>query len=424
MTSQAAKSPDRLLRNMGWMGVAELMSRASRLVTAVVLARSLGISDYGVVAIAVTTAELVNVLNRNGIGARIVMSSDSRLETVCNQAYVLNRRFCLCLCLLQCVLAWPTAHFYAAPELAPLIGVLALGYLIYPYAMVQVYRAQRANRMQLTGLATGSQITLDNLLCALLAWQGFGLWSVVLPKLVVAPLWVLLFRHAEPWRPNPAAAQLKVADDILGFSGQVLATEVIKTLRNNLDKLLIGRLLGLEALGLYYFAVNAGMGLSLSLVTAFNTAVYPHLCKLRNSGSEFWSAYLRSLRLIGSICVVVLGLQCAAAPWYVPLVFGAQWQQSIPLLMILVLSAIPRPLAETAGQMLRAADRPNLDLRWNLALTLLYCAGLLLALPYGLYAIAIATLAVHFVAIPLYLSWLHRQLNLYRPTAVLQGVSS
>lgn len=95
--------------------------------------------------------------------------------------------------------------------------------------------------------------------------------------------------------------------------------------------------------------------------------------------------------------------------------------------MLLVLSAIPRPLAETAGQMLRAIEQTGLDLRWNLALTLLYCAGLLLALPYGLYAIAVATLSVHLIAIPLYLSWLHRQFNPYAapsPAAVLQGALS
>lgn len=335
MKRTSEKTPDRLLRNMGWMGVSELMSRASRLVVAVVLARSLGVNDYGVVAIAVTTAELVNVLTRNGIGARIVQASDAQLDMVCQQAYRLNWRFCLSLCLLQCVLATPVARFYAAPQLAPLIAVLAISYLIYPYAMVQVYRAQRANRMRLTGLASGSQVTLDNLISAALAWQGFGLWSVVLPKLVVAPLWVLLFRRAEPWRPSTASITHQAAP-MLGFTGQILATEVIKTLRNNLDKLLIGRLLGLEALGLYYFAVNAGMGLSLSLVTAFNTAVYPHLCRLRHphAGSQtlawepanhdFWRGYRRSLKLVGMIGVAVLGLQCIAAPWYVPLVFGEQ----------------------------------------------------------------------------------------------------
>lgn len=415
---------DRLLRNMGWMGLSELMSRLSRLVTAVILARSLGVSDYGVVAIAVTTAELVNVLTRNGIGAHIVQASDEQLDAVCNQAYRLNRQFCLWLCLIQCMLAWPVARFYAAPELAPLIAVLALSYLVYPYAMVQVYRAQRANRMRLTGLATGGQVTLDNLLCAALAWQGFGLWSVVLPKLLVAPLWVVLFRRAEPWRPGAGYTKLRVSSDMLSFSGQILATEIIKMLRNNLDKLLIGRILGLEALGLYYFAVNAGIGLSLSLVTAFNTAVYPHLCVLRSSARDFWRGYLRSLRLVGVIGLIALGLQCLAAPWYVPLVFGAQWLQSVPLLMLLILSAIPRPLAETAGQMLRAANRTGLDLRWNLALTLLYCAGLLLALPHGLYAIGMATFAVYLIAVPAYLTWLHRRFNPYRLNLVLQGVMS
>lgn len=416
------KAPDRLLRNMGWMGVAELLSRASRLVAAVVLARSLGVADYGVVAIAVTAAELVNVFTRNGIGARIVQAGDDRLEAVCNAAYRLNWRVSLLLCLAQCALATPIAAFYRTPQLAPMIAVLACSYLIYPYAMVQVYQAQRADRLRLVALATGGQVTLDNLISAALAWHGLGVWSVVLPKLMVAPLWVWLFRSRQPWSPGRAAPAPH--GELLRFSSQVLGTELVKTLRGNLDKLLIGRLLGLEALGVYAFAVNAGMGLSLTLVTAFNTAVYPHLCRLRHSAREFRLGYRRSLRLVAVGSVAVLGLQCLAAPWYVPLVFGAQWQHAIPMLMLLTLSAIPRPLAETAGQMLRAADQAGLDLRWNLALTLLFAASLLWALPWGLPGICLAILLLHWLAIPLYLNWLHRQWQPAFTPLILQGAVS
>lgn len=411
---------DRLLRNMGWMGLAELMSRVSRLLAAVVLARSLGVADYGVAAIAATTAELVNVLTRNGIGARIVQAGDGQLASVCDAAYRYNRRLSLVLCLLQCLLAWPIARFYQAPQLAPLIAVLALSYLIYPYAMVQVYRAQRDNRLRLIGLASGGQVTLDNLASAALAWYGFGVWSVVLPKLLVAPLWVWLFRRAEAWRPG-RAVDTGGSAGMLRFSGQVLGTELLKALRGNLDKLLIGGWLGLEALGLYAFAVNAGMGLSLSLVGACNAAVYPHLCGLRQSGDAFRRAYRRSLRLVGTVCMAVLGLQCLAAPWYVPLVFGSQWLHAIPLLLLLTLSAIPRPLAETAGQMLRAANLAGLDLRWNLALTLLYTAALLWTLPYGLSGVVLAALALHWAVTPIYLGWLHRRLRPAIPSLLLQG---
>lgn len=412
---------ERLLRSMGWMGVAELMSRVSRLLAAVVLARCLGVTDYGVVAIAMTTAELVNVLSRNGIGARILLANEEDLTQVCNQAYQANQRFCLCLFMLQASLAWPIAHFYQAPELTGLIIALAGSYLIYPFAMVQVYRVQRANRMRLFGLASGGQITLDNLCSALLAWLGFGVWSVVLPKLIVAPLWVLIFRYHETWRPSKVKKAFVKDREALTFTTHILLTEIIKTLRGNLDKLLVGHFLGLEALGFYYFAINAGMGLSLSLVTAFNTAVFPHLCNLRQSPNAFWKGYRMSLRWVGMVAILLLGAQAMAAPWYVPLVFGEQWSSVVDLVIILIISAIPRPMAETTGQMLRAAEFTAIDLRWNVAMTLWCCAGLLLAMPYGLYWIALATLSIHFFLIPVYLWWLHYQFKATCLVPAFQG---
>ena len=73
---------------------------------------------------------------------------------------------------------------------------------------------------------------------------------------------------------------------MFSFAGPLLVSEVLATIRNQCDKLIVGAMLGIEALGIYYFAYNAGLGLSLSLTNALNASLYPHLAEVADRPTE------------------------------------------------------------------------------------------------------------------------------------------
>ena len=117
--------------------------------------------------------------------------------------------------------------------LYPLVIALAIPYLIYPISMVQVYLVQRQNRLKVTAIANGAQVSIDNISCAVLALCGFGIWSVIIPKLIMAPLWVIFFRSVESWRPNNEKSN-QSHNDILAFSLHVLGVELCATAINSI----------------------------------------------------------------------------------------------------------------------------------------------------------------------------------------------
>jgi PST family polysaccharide transporter len=397
------QKPSSLLRNISYLVTSEATIRVTRLVTAVILARMLTAHEFGVIAIAMTVQEVVQTLTRNGIGAKIVQTSQSNLKAVCNTVYRLNWQICLALFFIQSVMAQPLANFYQDQAIFALVLVMAIPYLIYPWSMVQVYLIQRDNRLNVTALANGTQVSIDNLCCAGLALSGFGIWSVIIPKLIVAPLWVFYYRNIQHWRPDNKPYS-NVKKQILSFSGNVLGTEILATSRRHIDRLLIGYFLGLDILGIYYFAVNAGLGLTLSLSSAFNTAFYPHLCALKNDKNKLSSEFKKGLLFIIGISILVFGGQALLAPWYVPIVFGEQWQNAIPVLIILTLSGIFRPAAEACAQMLRAINKPGIDFKWNLLFTCCIGLSIYFSLLYNdIEIVAYAILFTHTLLIPIYL---------------------
>lgn len=399
---------NQFLKNIGWLGASEVFVRITRLITAVVLARVMDPLLFGLAALVLTINELIRVFNRNGIGAKIVQCSDHELHAITNTAYRLNFIFCISLFIIQCVLAYPLARFYATPELVPMLQVLSLTYLLMPFGMVQASLVQREQRLKTAALIDGGQVGIDNLITTVLALVGLGAWAIVLPKFLTSPIWVFGYRRAHYWKSSGPFFSFKLWRDVLEFGRYYLSIELLKTARLNLDNMIIGRILGMEALGIYYFARNAGLGFSLTLINAINSALYPNLCAVRNNAAELKARFTRNLKQIALIALPLISLQAGLAFIYVPIVFGEQWTEAIPILTLLCLSALPRPLAEGASALTLATGRIDVDFKWNVIFTIIFIVSVSIAVHISLVAVATTILAIYAISHPIYLAYAWR----------------
>ncbi|MBD2497772.1 lipopolysaccharide biosynthesis protein [Nostoc sp. FACHB-280] len=409
-TLQKRLFQDRFIRNIGWMGAAELVIRVFRLVTTVILARFLSAEDYGLAAIVLMTYEFIRVFTRNGIADKIIQAEAAEVEELCRTAYGLNWLLAGVLFTVQCFASLAIAKFYNNSQLILPICSIAITYLIYPLGMVQTALIRRENRLNILALITSVQVSTDNVLTALLALSGMGMWAIVLPKFLVAPIWIILALKYHPWRMT-ASLSFEKGRQITSFGSRVLGIELLSIFRENVDYLLIGRFVSVEALGVYYFAFNAGLGLSLSVINAIRVSLFSDLCDLNSQASLFAQRYLQSLRKIAVIIVPLVMLQSSLAPFYVPLVFGHQWVErgALPILILICCSALSRPFADAASLMFRAFGQPQIELRWNLIFTICLATAIWIGTQWGIVGAAIAVMATHLTLQPLYTLWATRQ---------------
>ena len=396
---------DRFVRNVGWMGVGEVGIRISRLLATILLARLLTPEDYGQAAIVLMTTEFVRVFTRNGISDKLIQADGEEVEILSQTAWCLNWLIGLGLFLIQFAGSFAVARFYNDAALILPVILVGCTYLIYPLGMVQTARVRRDNRLKIFSLTNLTQVVSDNLLTACLAVLGFGMWAIVLPKLLVAPVWVLMIRHFEPWRAS-STFSLERWRKILGFGSRILGVELLNTFRENIDYLVLGRVLGMGALGVYYFAFNAGLGLSLSIINALGISLYSDLCAVRSEASSLRKRFRENIGTIGRVIVPIVMAQCLLAPVYVPLVFGQKWvdQGAVPILILICLSALSRPFANASSMLFRAVGMPEVDLRWNLAFSVVLTIAVILGTRGGGLGVALAVAITHLALQPFYLA--------------------
>lgn len=392
------------LRNLRWLGLSGGVIRITRLLTTIVLARFLTSHDYGLAAIVLTVNDLIRVFTRNGIGARLIQVEEEKLESMAQAAYWLNWTIAISLFMIQCLAAFPLAWFYHDSRLILPICAIAIGLLFIPQGLVQAALIQRENRFKVVAIVEMLQFSTDNLLCLIFAIAGLGMWAIILPKILVPPIWVYVMLKNHSWRPKKCFST-KYWGELISFARNLLGVELLNTLRGNLDYMIVGAFLSVEALGIYYFAFNAGLGVSMGVITSIKSALLPHLCNARSDLIQFKKRYFSSLKTIAITILPLVALQSSLAPFYVPLVFGEKWIPAIPVLILICLSAIPRPFADSASQLLLAVDKPQIDLVWNVIFTVLFTVGLLIGVYWQSVGVAASVLLIHLVSLPLFTIW-------------------
>lgn len=377
-----------LLGNLSAYAASEAAAKVSRLAVVVVLARFLSPAEIGIAAAAIATSDILKSLTENGVGQRIIIAGDHELEAVCKTAHRIFWAWCTGLAAFQLLVGAMLWQIGGSVESVVLIGVLGLEYLLMPAGLVQCALAMRQGRLRATAAISGAQNVAANLITCALVAAFPSPFAIVLPKLIAAPVWLIGMRRLVHWKPNPVIAAAPLAP-FVQFGRSVLGIEFVKALRMQADKLIIGAVLGTDALGVYFFAFNASAGISTSLGTAFSTVLFPYLSTSKDRAGALRQAMLLALAVILPVVLV----QMLAAEPYVALVFGQKWAPVAPLVAILCLAAVPNMIWSVSAQWLRSGGRAGTEFVYSLAIGGAMTLTTAIAAPFGLTAIAWATLA-------------------------------
>jgi len=378
-------------------GSAEMLNRVVRLVVVMLMAWRLSPEIMGTAALALTLFELTRVLTNFGVGQKIIMAEDQELPAVCNRAYQLFGMGCVLVAGLQLLLAAIMIFQLDKAAVGQILAALSLVYFFMPGGLVQCYLLMRAKRMQVIAWIAATQNIADHLLtCALvLVWPSP--WSIALPKLITAPIWLMAMRRAYTWEIQPQYGYAPTKR-FLNFSASFLASELFAALRNQADKLIIAAALGVSALGSYYFAYNVSIGIIGMLISALGVVIYPHMHSANLKGKA--KSFVTNGLLAGAIIFpLFIAAQIVLAPYYVPIIFGRNWEHATSLICILSFASWPLFLQMMATTFLRIRGQAGAESIWSGAACLAGLVAVWLGSRFDLNVAAISWVSALYLAI-------------------------
>ena len=370
------------------------------LVVAGILARLLSPDDFGIVAIATVIISFFAIFTDMGLSPAIIQNKALTQDDLTN-IYSFTFWTGIAVALLFFIASWPISAYYDSPILRTLCQLLSINLFfasvnIVPGALFYKNKefkfiAIRSFVIQITA-GTGAIIA---------ALSGAGLYALLITPIVSSILIYIISFHRYPQHLRMTLG-LSSIRKIFSYSVYQFLFNVICYFSRNLDKLLIGKHMGMSDLG-YYEKSYRLMMLPLQNITQVVTPVmHPIFSDFQDDKMKLATSYERIIRFLAFIGLPLSVLLFFTAEEVTLIIFGNQWLPSVAVFRILALSVGIQIILSSSGSIFQAAGDTRSLFICGLFSSTLNVAGIVLGIFYfgTLTAIAgciVTTFTINFV---------------------------
>lgn len=262
------------------------------------------------------------------------------------------------------------AAFYDEPLVAPLSVLAGLAFALQGLAVQhqavlrRTFRVGTMVAVQATALAVGLGSAV------VFAHLGAGAYAILIRNVVEAALILAGFWYFSGFRPGRPSKLRSVASE-LRFGLHLTLSNVMTYFSRQGDNLIVGKLFGPTALGLYSKAYEL-MLLPLNQVTRpLSSIALAALSRLNADPEQYSRAYFRMTDK-ALLLTTPLGAVCLGCPeLIVRVLLGPGWEEAAPILRALSLVMLIQPLTSTSGWLLTSQGRSDEILRLSVATSLM-----------------------------------------------------
>ncbi|MFV8570531.1 lipopolysaccharide biosynthesis protein [Marinobacter sp. SBS5] len=380
-----------------WNLASLFLTRGASTIFMLFLARMLAPEAFGLVAMAAVVFELANAFINSGLGAALIRSkevSDADLNTV----FYTNLGLSFAAYAAIFAGAPYIAAFYSQPELTALVQVMGLVVFINAAKIVQSAVLSRKMDFKTQMKANTMATVVSGILAVTAAYQGWGVWSLVVQMLSQALVSALMLWMTSNWRPTWQFST-ESFKRLFAFGRNLLAEGLLSVAYQNSYILVIGRFFSAELTGLYFFAKKISNLISQQLTGAIQQATFPALSTLQDDNETLKYKYRQIMQLMMFLIAPIMMLLAALAPLLVSLAFDEKWQGAVPYLQLLCVVGMIYPLHALNMNLLNVKGRSDLVFKVGLLKKGVNLTMLFLAIPYGILGIVVSQVIATFLAL-------------------------
>lgn len=326
----------RTLSGFGWSSLTVVIKALLTFLVLVVLSRLLTPNDFGLVGMTWILVELATRFGQTGIGHALIQRhelTDRHLEigftfstvlggTVAGVIWLFAPRF---------------GHLFDEPAVSSLLRVLSVTFVIGGVGVVPEHLLRRSLRFKqlmvadLLSYASGYGLT-----ATVLAFRGFGVWSLVWAEITRVLIRTVTTSLYSPPPPRLRLAAREVTDFISHGAGYAL-TQVFDFIVRTGGYFVVGRLLGATALG-YYTRADRIASLPFQYLGGnLFEVVFPAMAQRQQRIDLARTVHLHGVEMLALAVLPVSALVLLCAPEIVAVVLGGQWDETVPVLRILAI---------------------------------------------------------------------------------------
>lgn len=323
--------------------VGQGLNLAVQMASVIVLARLLSPRAYGLVAMVLAVVGVAHIFRDFGLSpAAIQAPSLSHAQR--NNLFWLNTGIGTVLALAMVLAAPIIQAVYQTEHIADITRALAITFLLSGAATQ--FRADLNRSLSFLKLAAAD--VLSSLLALgiaiLVAVSGGSYWALVAQQITQGTTLLVMVVVMAGWIPRAWVRGTPIKS-FLTFGWNIVGSQLINYVANNLDSFIIGVRFGAGPAGLYNRAFQLLMRPLTQLRSPSTTVALPTLARLQEDPERYGRYLLRGQVTLSYPITILLAVVAGASAPIVDLFLGQQWHGAIPIIQFLTIAGVFQTLA-------------------------------------------------------------------------------
>lgn len=347
--------------NFLWRFFERIGAQGVTFVVSILLARILGPTVYGVVALVTIFMTVLQVFIDSGFGNALIQKKDAD-DLDFSTVFYFNLFVSICLYGLLFICAPLIANYYNIDELTPIIRVMGLGLLVSGVKNIQQAYVSKNMIFKKFFFATLGGTIGAAIIGITMALLGFGVWALVLQNLFNAVVDTIILWFTVKWRPK-LLFSLQRLKGLFSYGWKLLASSLANTIYQDIRQLIIGKLYSTDDLAYYNKGKSFPQMIITNVYTAIDSVVFATMAGIQDNRMRLCSVTKRIICVNSFVILPMLIGMAAIADTMIPVLLGDAWKMSVPFVRIFCLTNIFYPINVNNRNILRAIGRSDLLLR-------------------------------------------------------------
>lgn len=384
-----------LLVNIIWKFIERCGSQGVTFILTIILARILEPAEFGKITLVMVFINFFQVFAEGGLGTALVQKKDVD-EYDYSTVFYFNTVLSFILYIAIYFLAPIIALFLKDDIYTSILRIMGISILIS--GLKNVLLSYVAKNMCFKHLSISSIIAaiMSAIVGIVMAYNGFGLWSLVWQFLVNTIVTTLILWIILKWIPRHKMS-LERFKTLFKFGWKVFLTNIITTVYDDITVLIIGKKYSDTDLAFYDQGRKFPRVIISNINTSVDSVLFSKMADEQENNDNLKKIASDVLKMSCYILFpIVFGL-IACANVFVPIILTDKWIPCIPYLIIFGLYYLTYPYNTVNTNAIKAVGKSGILLKIEIIKKIYEIAIILISMQFGVIYIAIGLLISGFL---------------------------
>ncbi len=379
-----------------WTTIQQFGKQGIAFLTSLILARLLSPQEFGLIAMISVFIALGDGVIKSGLTNSLIRS-DNLDELDYSTVFYFNLLGSFVVYGILYFSAPLIAKFYNQSQLAEIIQIYGVVFIINAFSAVQLARLTKQMDFKTQMIAAIPSMIISSTIGISLAYNGYGVWSLVWYYLIYSGLSTIQLWYHSKWIPilKFSAEKFKIH---FNYGFKIMLSGTIDILFTNIYAIIIGRYFLPAQVGFYNRASTLQMFPVVNLSMILSKVSFPLFAKIQHDNEKLKSVYKKMMQMVTFLIAPTLIFMGVLAEPLFRFLFTEKWLPAVPYFQILCFNGILYPLHSYNLQILNVKGRSDLFLKLELIKKVIVVIMLVISFQFGIFGLLIGSTITSTIA--------------------------